>query len=144
MLLSRSFKGPTAGGYRGGLGNDPRDAVANHDIAAREQAFVAFRMGGEPSREIVERVAAAADEAGHLGAQPRIDFGDPRAAAVEIGRQYRRAQPGGTHSYFAAASTAGRARKCGITTSPTIRYCSTILSFGVVSGGDRLMCCMPG
>jgi hypothetical protein len=33
--------------------------------------------------------------------------------------------------YFAAACTAGRERKCGITSSPTIRYCSTILSSGV-------------
>ena len=47
-------------------------------------------------------------------------------------------------TYCAAACTAPRGRKCGITSSPTMRYCSTILSFGVVSGGDRLMCCIPG
>jgi hypothetical protein len=47
-------------------------------------------------------------------------------------------------TYCAAACTAARGRKCGITSSPTMRYCSTILSFGVVSGGDRLMCCIPG
>jgi hypothetical protein len=46
--------------------------------------------------------------------------------------------------YCAAACMGGRERKCGITSSPTIRYCSTIFSLGVVSGGDRLICCIPG
>src|SRR5260370_23283611 len=31
-----------AGGDRGGLGDDARDSVANHDIAARQHAFVAL------------------------------------------------------------------------------------------------------
>src|SRR5437764_15482343 len=46
-------------------GEDPRDTVADHDIAAGEQAFVAFRVGGEPSGEIVERVVVSIDEARH-------------------------------------------------------------------------------
>jgi len=56
-------------------GEDPRDTVADHDIAAREQTFVAFRMGGEPAGEIVERVEVLVDEAGHRGAQPRLELG---------------------------------------------------------------------
>src|SRR5438067_13286189 len=37
-------------------GGDPRATVADHDIAARDQTFVAFRMGGEPAGGIAERV----------------------------------------------------------------------------------------
>src|SRR5690242_8054693 len=47
---------------------DPRNTIADHDVAACEQAFVAFRMGREPSGEIIERAMASVDEAHHRGA----------------------------------------------------------------------------
>ena len=59
----------------GSFGQHPRDTVADHDVAAREQAFVTLRVGGEPSGEIVERVMVSVDEARHRGAQPRRELG---------------------------------------------------------------------
>ena len=82
-----------AGADRRGLGDDPRNSVADHDIAPREQAFVAFRMSCEPSGEIVERVVVSIDEPSHRGAKARLDLGDSSAGAIEIGRQHRRPQP---------------------------------------------------
>ena len=57
------------------FGQHPRDTVADHDVAAGEQAFVAFRVGGEPSGEIVERIVVSVDEARHRGTQPRLELG---------------------------------------------------------------------
>ena len=57
----------------------PRDTVADHDVTAGEQAFVAFRMGGEPSGEIVEQVVVSVDKTGHRGAQPRLELGSAGA-----------------------------------------------------------------
>ena len=56
-------------------GEDPRDTVADHDIAAREQTFVAFRVGREPSGEIVEHVVVSVDKARHPGTQSRLELG---------------------------------------------------------------------
>src|SRR4051812_46228002 len=50
-------------------GQNPRDTAADHDVAAREQAFVPFRVGGEPSGEIIERVMVPVDETRHRGAE---------------------------------------------------------------------------
>src|SRR5580704_4173239 len=63
----------------GRFGQHPRDTVANHDVTAGEQAFVAFRVGGEPSGEIVERVVVSVDKTGHCGAQPRLELGSAGA-----------------------------------------------------------------
>ena len=51
------------------------DTVADHDIAAGEQAFVAFRVGREPSGEIVEHVVVSVDKTRHPGTQPRLELG---------------------------------------------------------------------
>jgi len=66
--------------------DDPRDGVADDDITAGEQAFVALRMGRKTPGEIVERVVAAVEKSRHCIAQPRLDIGDAGAGAVEIGR----------------------------------------------------------
>jgi hypothetical protein len=57
------------------FGQNPRNTVADHDVAPREQAFVTFRVGGEPSAEIVERVMASVDKARHRIAQPGLELG---------------------------------------------------------------------
>ena len=71
-----------------------------------------------------------------------LDIGEPvdaiEAAAAD------NADDGPGQNYFAAVAIAARPRKCGITSSATIWNCSSITSLGVVSGDDRLMCCMPG
>src|SRR5262249_7820358 len=72
--------------------DDPRDRVADHDIAAGKQTFVALRVGREPPGEIVERVVVAVEKSRHRVTQPRFDICDASAGAVEIGRQYRRPQ----------------------------------------------------
>lgn len=82
-----------AGADRRGLGNNPRNSVADHDIAPSEQTFVAFRMSCQPSGEIVERMMASIDKPPHGGAKARLNLGDSSAGAIEIGRQYRRPQP---------------------------------------------------
>src|SRR5262249_5442708 len=74
---------------RGGR-DDPRGGVADHDVAAGEQTFVALRVGREPPGEIVERVVVAVEKSRHRVTQPRFDICDASAGAVEIGRQYRR------------------------------------------------------
>jgi hypothetical protein len=56
-------------------GQHSRNTVADHDIAAGKQAFVAFRMGGEPSGEIIEGVMISIDEAPHRCAQSRLELG---------------------------------------------------------------------
>jgi hypothetical protein len=78
---------------RRGLRNDPRNSVADYDIPSGEQAFVAFRMGCQPSGEIVERVVVSIDKPSHGGAKARLDLADSSAGPIEIGRQYRRPQP---------------------------------------------------
>src|SRR5207253_1681707 len=55
--------------YHGGFGHNFGGGIANHDIAARQEAFVALCVGGEPAGEIVDRVAAAADKASHCTAE---------------------------------------------------------------------------
>jgi len=50
-------------------------------------------MGGEPSGEIVERVVASVDKAQHCGTEPRLDFANAGAGAVEVGRQHAGPQP---------------------------------------------------
>ena len=82
-----------AGGDRLRCSDDARDRVTDHDIAARQQALMAFRMGGEPAGEVVDRVMTAADEAGHRGKQPRLGFGQAGAGACEIGGEHLRPQP---------------------------------------------------
>src|SRR5262249_13047547 len=51
-------------------------------------------MGRETSGEVVERMVGPVDEPRHRGAQPRLNLADSGTAAVEIGRQDRRPQPG--------------------------------------------------
>src|ERR1700757_2974203 len=58
------------------LRDDSRHGVADHDIAACEQAFMPLRMRREPTSEIVERVVAPVDKARHCGAEPRLDPAD--------------------------------------------------------------------
>jgi hypothetical protein len=74
------------------FGDDPGDGVADDNIAAGEQAFVAFGMGREPPGEIVERVVVAVEKSRHRVTQPRFDICDASAGAGEIGRQHRRPQ----------------------------------------------------
>ena len=45
--------------------DDAGDSVAHHDIAARQKAFVAFRMGGEPSGKIIDTLMTAPQEGYH-------------------------------------------------------------------------------
>src|SRR5271169_1790118 len=68
-----------AGSDRFRRGDDACDRVAHHDIAACEQALMAFRAGREPAREIVDLVLAATKKAGHGGKQPRLGFGETGA-----------------------------------------------------------------
>src|SRR5437879_604679 len=56
------------------VGLRPADTGADDDVTAREVAFVSFRVGGEPSGEIVERVVVSVDEARHRCAQPRREL----------------------------------------------------------------------
>src|SRR5438105_2922335 len=65
------------------FGQHPRDTVADHDVTAREQAFVTFRVGGEPSGETIERVMVSVDEARHSGAEALLHLGKPGPGAVE-------------------------------------------------------------
>src|SRR5262245_35601442 len=67
--------------------DDPGDRVAHHDIATRQEALVAFRMGSEPAGEIVDLVVAAADEAGYRAMQARLGFSEAIASARDVGRQ---------------------------------------------------------
>src|SRR5262249_19504030 len=83
-----------AGGDILRFGDYPRDSVADHDITAGEQAFVALGMGSEPPRKTVEHVVAPVDETAHCGTEPRLNLGDASAGSVEIGGQHRRPQPG--------------------------------------------------
>src|SRR5437016_2185425 len=61
-----------AGVYRSGLGDDLGSSIANHDIAAREHALMALRMGREPPRRIVDRIVPSAYEPTHRGTQARL------------------------------------------------------------------------
>lgn len=67
-------------------GDDARHGVANDNIAASEQTFVAFRMGGKPPGETVQGVMGSVDKARHRSSKPRLDLGNPGPRAVEIGR----------------------------------------------------------
>src|SRR6516225_8941289 len=64
-----------AGGDRLGCGDDACDRIAHHDVAARQQALMTFRMGGEAPGEIVDGLVLSGDCAGHRGAQPRLGLG---------------------------------------------------------------------
>src|SRR5262249_27580682 len=79
------------------------------------------------------------------GARPALSLLITAKGAKDTRRPPRVRSPSRSVSfvYFAAAWIAGRRWKCGMTCSPTMRYCSTMTSCGVVSGGDRLMCCIP-
>jgi hypothetical protein len=98
----------------------------------------------QPARHVAS-YKARMDAAGAIPAKFAQAFRhamlDQRSSPVSFPRATR---PRRALLYCAAACMGGRERKCGITSSPTIRYCSTIFSLGVVSGGDRLICCIPG
>ena len=70
------------------FGDYPRDSVADHDITACEQAFVALGMGSEPARKTVEHVMASIDEAAQCGTEPRLDLGNASTGTVEISGQH--------------------------------------------------------
>ena len=77
-----------AGGDRLGCGDDACDRIAHHDVAARQQALMTFRMGGEAPGEIVSGLMFSGDSARDRGAQPRLGLGDPGASTIDIGRQH--------------------------------------------------------
>jgi len=74
-----------AGGDRLGCGDDACDRIAHHDIAARQQALMTFRMGGEAPGEIVDGLVLSADSARQRCAQPRLGLGDPVPLSAEHG-----------------------------------------------------------